>query len=261
MTTTRKFTVDQYLGARAGQDTRCRHLFDEWNGCFPLVLPLHVGHSCSHIHERPDTHPAGRWPHRPRSRGNRDLSEPGWTDLKARAAHVRDGEGDHGTVLRDPAVPSTLDQGPEDPVRAGAYCWVRTRSGVRRLTKGEYEALVQDRDRYEMFIDGMTREAQGRDGTGRSRCAKLTTREFGLLAEYSEAARPMRPRATKIGARCLSDLAAVKLFEKARAKVDVKLGRYEYQAFRLHRNPAERSLKAYEFAPPKAFRYCLILPV
>lgn len=169
-------------------------------------------------------------------------------------------DADVGTIPPDPAPGSATDGGPEDG-RAVAYCRVRTGRDTRYATKAAYEGLLQDRDRYDLFIDGMTREAHGRDGAGRSRCAKLTVRELGLLAEYIEAARPMRPRATKTGARCLSDLAAVKLFEKARAKVDVKLGRYEYRAFRLHRNPAERSLKAYEFAPPKAFRYCLILPV
>lgn len=162
--------------------------------------------------------------------------------------------------MGDPIVPSAPDRGPEDPAKEGAYCCVRTRSGVRRLTKGEYEALVQDRDRYEMFIDGMTREAICRPVSGGSRLTVLTARELGLLSEYIEAGKPMRPRVTKVGARCLSDLAAVKLFEKARAKVDVKLGRYHYRAFRLHKNPTGRGLKAYEFAPPKALHYCLILP-
>ncbi len=147
-----------------------------------------------------------------------------------------------------------------DPDR-DAYCRVITRSGLRRLTKDQYQALLRSREDFDLFIDGMSREARCREGRGAPRVSRLTPKELGILADYLEAARPLRPRATRTGSRCLSSESACRLFEAARRKVDVKLGRYAYRAFRLHRNPTDRRLKAYEFAPPAELTYCLILPV
>ena len=69
----------------------------------------------------------------------------------------------------------------------------------------------------------------------------------------------MRPSSTKTGDGCATSEAARRLFEEARRKADVKLGRYNYRAFRLHRNPHDAKLNSYEFAPSKDLAYCLIL--
>ena len=145
--------------------------------------------------------------------------------------------------------------------RGDAYCCTVTRSGVRALGRAEYERLLRTGDDYDLFIDGLTREARVRGGPQGAWTAKLTPREWGLLCEYIESARPLRPRRTRVGGRCLSEVAAAKLFERARRKVDVRLGRYEYRAFRLHKDPAGAVGKSYEFAPPDAFTYCLIRPL
>ncbi len=140
------------------------------------------------------------------------------------------------------------------------YCRVITREEPRPLSRAQYEELVRETDRYDMFIDGMTQEASCRDGKAKPRRSKLTPREFGILSDFIQAAKPMRPGSTKTGDTCTSSDAARRLFEEARRKADVKLGRYKYRAFRIHKNPHDAKLNSYEFAPPASLTYCLILP-
>ena len=149
---------------------------------------------------------------------------------------------------------------PPEPGREDAYCRVITRSGTRLLSRAGYQALAGGGYDYDLFIDGMTRRACCRDEQGTLFRVTLTPKELGILADYIEAAWPLRPHATRTGSHCLSQASACRLFQAARRKVDVKLGRYEYRAFRLHKNPVDRWLKAYEFAPPEHYSYCLILP-
>jgi len=150
---------------------------------------------------------------------------------------------------------------PEGKAQEDTYCRVITRAGTRRLGKVQYNELVKERDGYDLFIDGITREASCRHGKGTPRTATLTPKELGILGDYIQGAKPMRPHHTKTGSHCLSGASACKLFEEARRKVDVKLGRYTYRAFRLHKNPTDRQLKSYEFAPSHDLTYCLILPL
>jgi len=138
------------------------------------------------------------------------------------------------------------------------YCHVLTRQGDVMVSRAEYDALVRHRDEYGMFIDGMTRKVTCREANGDLRVANLTARELCILVDLIEAGRPMRPHATKTGSECASSEAASRLFEEARRKVDLKLGRYEYRAFRLHRNPSGPKFKTVEFAPPSDLQYCVI---
>lgn len=53
----------------------------------------------------------------------------------------------------------------------GAYCRVITREATRAVNKAQYEKLVNARDQYDMFINGMTRETSCRDGKGNVQAA------------------------------------------------------------------------------------------
>ncbi|MHB1587411.1 MAG: hypothetical protein ACYCRH_03400 [Acidiferrobacteraceae bacterium] len=190
--------------------------------------------------------------------------------VKYRILHLARPLGRSGVGKR---LPEPAERGPDTDVlhhkRAEVltlrhpeyYCQALTAAGLQDLGKPEYEGLVRTRGDYGLFIDGMTREVFCTQVSGGVRFTKLTPKEFGLMREYLLAGRPLRPRGTEVGSRCLSDAAAIKLFEKARGKVDVRLGRYQYRAFRLHKDATEQGLKAYEFSPPPSLRYCLILPV
>jgi hypothetical protein len=139
------------------------------------------------------------------------------------------------------------------------YCRAITREGVRTLTKVEYDELVKHRSEYDMFIDGSIGEALCRQDKSKPRPAKLTLKAQSILSDFIESRKPMRPRSTRTGSTCLSRDSACRLFERARAKVDVKLGRREHRAFRLHRNAFDPKLKAFEFAPPNDLQYCVIV--
>lgn len=139
------------------------------------------------------------------------------------------------------------------------YCRVITRSGTSALPKSQYDELISRRRGYGMFIDAMTGEASCRHGNGKVRVEKLTAGEVAILVDFIEAGRPMRPHATKTGGGCASADAASRLFEEARRKADVKLGRYGFRSFRLHKSPTDRKLKAFEFAPPDDLEYCVIV--
>jgi hypothetical protein len=142
-----------------------------------------------------------------------------------------------------------------------AYCRSITQQGRRLLSKTEYEILVKSKSEYDMFIDGMTGHSLCRENRATPRTAKLTPKELGILIDLIQADRPIRPSNTNTGGACLSPASACRLFEQARRKVDVKLGRYKYRAFRLHKSPSNRNLKAFEFVPPDDLRYCVIVPV
>lgn len=122
------------------------------------------------------------------------------------------------------------------------------------MDREQYEDFVSKKKSCDIFIDGFTREVLHGGKVRKS----LTPGEFAIISEYIESRKVMRPFATRTG-NARSREAAVKLFETARRKVDIKLGRYEYCAFRLHKNCAPE-LKAFEFAPPEGLRYCLVIP-
>jgi NAD(P)-dependent dehydrogenase (short-subunit alcohol dehydrogenase family) len=49
----------------------------------------------------------------------------------------------------------------------------------------------------DMFIDGMTQEASCRDGKAKPRRSKLTPKEFGILSDFIQAPKAMRPGSTR----------------------------------------------------------------
>lgn len=145
--------------------------------------------------------------------------------------------------------------------RQAPYCRVITHRGTRTVNLNQYTTLVKDRRKHDMFIDGVTGEVFVRLGKTKTREARLTAMERGILIDFVEARRPMTPRRTETGRRCASEMAALALFRTARAKADMKLKRYEHRAFRLRRSPASPELNTFEFAPPKSLMYCVIVPV
>lgn len=158
-------------------------------------------------------------------------------------------------ILKESARPAT-GQEPTKP----AYCQAITSAGTRLLNKVDYERLVKDRKKYDIFLDGVIREAYCRDRKGKPRTSKLTSRELAILSDYIQAGKAMRPYSTKTGSNSSSSEAARRLFEGARKKVDVKQGRYQYRAFRILKNPTDPKLNSFEFSPPDGLKYCLILP-
>lgn len=141
-------------------------------------------------------------------------------------------------------------------------CRAITSEGKQTLDKAEYERLVETRSKYDMFLDGISCEASYRDGKNKLYTAKIAVKAVVILSEYIQTGKRMRPIQTKTGKLCQGPEAALRLFRRARRKVDVAIhGRRGYRAFHLHQDPADNSLNSYQFRPPQDLRYCLILPV
>lgn len=145
---------------------------------------------------------------------------------------------------------------PAAPVRT-IYCNAVIDGESKTLTFDEYQSLLGRITDYDLFIDGLRRIA-GRKNGEKCESQDITTLELEMLAEYIESRKPLRPMNTRVGGRTSAD-AAQKIFDKARAKVDIRLGRYKWRAFTLHKN-LDSAMKAFEFRPPNDFRYCLLLP-
>ena len=141
-----------------------------------------------------------------------------------------------------------------------AYCREITQEGTRPLKKPDYDKLVKRRSEYDMFVDGFTREASCRKGKAKPRSEKLGPKEQSILFDVIEAGKPIRPYATKTGRSCPSWETALRLFQRARRKVDVSLEHRKFRAFRVHTSASEQKLRTVEFAPPYDLRYCFIIP-
>lgn len=174
-----------------------------------------------------------------------------------------------GSCLLVLSVPDSYRSGPatsasdaEDTTKGRPdelFCRAIGSGGTEWRTRHEYETLKAQADDFDMFIDGVTLLAKRRGVDGLTSEAKVTPREFAILCEYIESKRVLRPYATRAGQQCNSSIAATKCFEKARGKVDVKIERFRFRAFRTHKS-TDPSEKAYDFAPPDGFRYCLVIP-
>lgn len=159
-------------------------------------------------------------------------------------------------------IPPTRLSAEQKERRAGDinYCVAVTDVERRVLSKCEYHQVLKDRTQYDIFIDGMTYKASRRTSEGDTRTTTLTSYEMGILADYIQANRPMHPQRTTTGVNIPETASAIRLFERARKKVDERLGRTKWRSFRTHPNPTDPKQKTYEFAPPEDLKYCLILP-
>ena len=143
-------------------------------------------------------------------------------------------------------------------VASAPMCVVIDNEGERALTRPEYEALVARAAELDLFID-MTVTAEGgghpawsRDEAGKSRRETLTIHEAASLAELVRTRRALRERDFKT----VSVNAIAKVVERARKKVDVQLGRYEWRAFHTLRGETPEA-KRWQFNPKGGFAVCL----
>jgi len=76
--------------------------------------------------------------------------------------------------------------------------------------------------------------------------------ELHVLSSYIEGGKVVRP--TRFNS-------SVKVFETARRKADVRVGRYKWRAFTTHRTAADPKMKEYQFTPASGLRFCLVTPL
>ncbi len=125
------------------------------------------------------------------------------------------------------------------------------------LSKDKYKELVCSYNQYDIIIDGVARKCYKRDCASSAHQEKLLTpSEFNIIRDFvahEGIHRPMKFRNCSKG-RAMS---AIRLFDSARKKVDIRLSTGEFMLFRTHggRTP---ELRRYEFAPPEEIKWTLI---
>lgn len=149
--------------------------------------------------------------------------------------------------------------------RPATVCVVVDNDGERALTRVEYEAMVADAPKLDLFIDttvtaaGGGHPASSRDRKGKLRRETLTVHEAAALVELVRTRRALREGDFAM----VSVNAVAKVVERGRRKVDVQLGRYEWRAFHTLRadtpegkrwqfNPAQGLATAVVFACPNS---------
>ena len=100
----------------------------------------------------------------------------------------------------------------------------------------QYRSLVSKAADYDLFIDGRTRRVSKKDSAGQQIEGELTPAELEIATEYVRRKdEVIIPYDTQSGGKCNSELAAKKLLELTRRKVDVKTGENRYGSFRAFR--------------------------
>jgi len=120
------------------------------------------------------------------------------------------------------------------------------------LDLAETEETALPSDSYCMFIDGFQKKVWKRLLNGKVVQDKLTPAELRILISYVEYGRVAKP--TRLDS-------SIKVFETARRKADVTVGRYEWRAFTTHRTPADPRMKEYQFSPPSDLKFCIVIPL
>lgn len=165
-------------------------------------------------------------------------------------------QGIHVVALDDMFGRLTLDLDSgatvETPPPAGSYCRAITHEGREFLKKCQYEELAKTKSNFDMFVDGFQRRVWKRTADGKKSEQNLTPAELQLLTSYVKHAKVAKPTRFGFG---------IKVFETARRKADVRIGRYEWRSFATHRTPADPEMKEYQFLPPSDLKYCVIIPL
>lgn len=146
----------------------------------------------------------------------------------------------------------TLAEAEETGSPSDSYCKAITHDGRAFLDQRQYEELLGRSSSFDMFIDGFQKKVWKRSVDGKVNAEKLTPAELQVLLSYVEHRKVAKP------ARFSS---SIKVFETARRKADVRVGRYEWRAFGTHRTPADAKMKEYQFCPPCDLRFCITIPL
>ena len=151
--------------------------------------------------------------------------------------------------------PSVIETAETKP---GHFCTIFTHEGERPLNQNEYRELLSSKSSFEMFIDGIEKQAWTANKGTFTGPKKFNLNELTLIADYIITRKFRRP-ATILKYSPESRANAKQIFKQARKKVDVPLGRKEWRAFKMVES-RKCDANLYGFCPPIGFKYCLIMP-
>jgi hypothetical protein len=129
-----------------------------------------------------------------------------------------------------------------------SVCIVHDCGGRRELMAAQYRELLENVDHYDLFLDMTTVTTGGgyrgrrRDLDGVATEVVLTRNEAAVVVELAAAGRALRPGEFKSVTANHVD----KLVERARRKIDVPLGRYQWRAIHTMKGSVPEA-KAYQF--------------
>jgi hypothetical protein len=138
-------------------------------------------------------------------------------------------------------------------------CGIYTQKGEESLKQNEYSKLIRSISSYDMFIDGITKQAWKKNKGKITGPAKLTVKQLILISEYIKKRNFKRPGSI-LNYSQGAQHNAKQIFKTARSKVDVRIGRKEWRAFKMIEYD-ESDSNQYGFCPPAQLKYCLIEPL
>jgi hypothetical protein len=168
---------------------------------------------------------------------------------------------DRRLILRPEFEELTRKKGVEEE----AICLMIAHDGQRRLSRAEYERVIEQRAQFDLFLDAVTAghsrtyTAGFRDLQGGVHEATLSTFQVRALAELVLRRVPMRaPELRTLQTAAIQNPG--RIVESGRRAVDVKLSRYSWRSFHTLTGDAIAE-KRYVFRPPADLRFaCLVSP-
>ncbi len=169
----------------------------------------------------------------------------------------------HQWVLATTAAPEAVLDGtrPLRPVEP-AVCVAVDQDGRRELNPAEYGAIIAECSSLDLFVDttfaGEAGKCRGsrRLPDGRAEPVALTKHEAAVIVELVTTKRALRAgdfQTTTVNA-------VERSVERARKKLDVRLGRYEWRAIHTLPGPTPEA-KRWQFKPTEVLRWCVIQPL
>lgn len=128
--------------------------------------------------------------------------------------------------------------------------------GYEVLTAAERRERLSELSQYDLFLDTTEVAEQGRyraskkDIDGKVESVLLPLNEAAVLVELVQASGPLESRQF----RSVLVSHVEKLVERARSKIDVRLGRYHWRSIQTI-----RATKAYQFRPPPSMKWLVLV--
>ncbi len=146
---------------------------------------------------------------------------------------------------------------------AGPYCFLQTHEGRRGISEAEADAIVANRDQYDMFVDAVHVHARGKYAVGKRNekgvveVALISRARAFALVELVELGVPVDPR-NLAAFQNESVESPIRMIQRARESVDVR-DSTGWHAF--HAVTGEGvALQRYVFRPRAGMTYAILIP-
>lgn len=138
-----------------------------------------------------------------------------------------------------------------------SVCMLVSHEGTRPIGEVEYRHIMAETCSLDLFITLVGRcRGSRRDDRGKVEAVELEASGAAALAELIERRMPLRPAEL----RSVTVARPLRLIERARKKIDVRRGRYDWRALRTLPGSGADGRRFF-FDPPPAFRFAVLRPL